>query len=473
MLIRNSALYVVAKLLPGGLGMLTTAVLTRLLPPDSYGRYGVALVIMSFGASLGFEWLGLAYLRLAPSAGPGATGTFDRLFLMLLAVAAVIGGVVLATVPPADRVIVAAGLLLMASYAWFEFRTRFHVAGIAPGAYFRMNLARAVLVMLSAIAAAWSTHDPACTALATAAATLVAASRTGAREAQGGGFDRALALAAIRFGLPLAASLMLNSAMGSLTRGLVGAFGGIEALGLFTAAFVLVQNTLVVLSSGLSSAGFSLTVNALEAGHVEAARRQLAANFTLLLAILAPAALGMALTADALAAVLVGPGFRATVAQLTPWLAAAAFLTGLRSHYLDHAFHLGRRMRGQVGVTAVAAIVTLGLDALLIPRLGPVGAGIALTVGAAVAAIHAAIAGRAAFVIPLPAGPAIRTALGCAVLAACVLSVPGSGAAALAGKVLAGVVGYGAAALALDIAGLRRTAARRLRRAGIVAGGVA
>ena len=101
MLIRSSALYVAAKLLPGGLGMLTTAVLTRLLPPESYGRYGVALIIMSFGASLGFEWLGLAYLRLAPAAGPSAAGTFDRLFFMLLAVAALIGGAVLATVPSA------------------------------------------------------------------------------------------------------------------------------------------------------------------------------------------------------------------------------------------------------------------------------------------------------------------------------------------------------------------------------------
>ncbi len=471
MLIRSSALYVAAKLLPGGLGMLTIAVLTRLLPPESYGRYGVALVIMSFGISLGFEWLGLAYLRLAPAAGPGAAGTFDRLFLMLLAVAALIGGAVLATVPPADRAIVAAGLLLMVSYAWFEFRTRFHVAGLAPAAYFRMNLARAILVMLSAIVAAWSTHDPACTALATAAATLLAASKVQGDDTRGGGFDRALATAAIRFGLPLAASLMLNSAMGSLTRGLVGAFGGVEALGLFTAASVLVQNTLVVLSSGLSSAGFSLTVKALEAGNAEAARRQLGANFTLLLAILAPAALGMALTADDLAAVLVGPGFRATVATLTPWLAAAAFLTGLRSHYLDHAFHLGRRMRAQVGVTAVAAVVTLGLDALLIPRIGPVGAAIAVTAGAAVAAIHAAIAGRTAFAIPLPAGPVVRTALGCAVLAACVLSVPGSGAAALAGKIVGGVMGYSAAALALDIVGLRKVVAGRLRRGGIVAGG--
>lgn len=472
MLIRNSALYVAAKLLPGGLGMLTTAALTRLLLPDSYGVYGVALVIMSFGASLGFEWLGLAYLRLAPAGDARATGTFDRLFAALLAAAALFGAVALALVPRADRGIVAAGLLLMVSYAWFEFRTRFHVAGLAPAAYLRMNLARAALVMSSASATAWITHDPVWTALATAAAT-AAAAWVGGPVGRGAGFDRDLATAAIRFGLPLAASLALNSAMGSLTRGLVGAIGGVGALGLFTAASVLVQNTLVVLSSGLSAAGFSLAVNALEAGRPEVARRQLGANFALLLAVLAPASLGMALTADGLAATLVGPGFRTAVASLTPWMAAGAFLTGLRSHYLDHAFHLGRRMRGQVWVTAVAAVVTLGLDALLIPRFGPLGAAVAVTIGAAVAVTHAAIAGRASFALPLPLAPVIRVSVGCAVMATCVLSVPGAGPGALAGKIAAGIVSYGGAALALDIAGLRVATLGRLRRAGIMVKGSA
>ncbi len=470
MLIRHSAIYIAAKLLPGALGMLTTALLTRLLPPEHYGRYGVALVIMSFGATLAFEWLGLAYLRLARAQADRAVaiGTFNRLFTALLLGVALVGAVAITLVPRGDRTIVSAGVILMASYAWFEFRARFHVAGLAPGAYLRMNVARAALILLAAGATSWLLRDPVWTALATAAATL-AGSFVGGRAARGGGFDPALARAALRFGLPLAASLALGSATGSLTRGLVGALGGVEALGLYTAAFVLVQNTLVVLSSGLSSAGFSLAVNALEAGNAEAARRQLAANGALLLAVLAPAALGMALTAADLAATLVGPGFRGTVTVLTPWMAAGAFLAGFRAHYLDHAFQLGHSMRGQIWVTASAAAVTLGLDGLLIPRMGPLGAAIAVTAGAAVAVVHAAISGRAAFAVPLPLEQGARVAGACLVMTLAVLAVPGVGAVALAGKIAAGSVAYGAAALALDVIGVRT----RLRDAGFIAGRVA
>ena len=471
MLIRHSVVYIAAKLLPGALGMVTTALLTRSLPPEQYGLYGIALVIMSLGATLVFEWLGLAYLRFARGqTDPAlAVGTFVQLFRALLVLTVLAGAVAVIVLPRGERAIVAAGLVLMASYASFEFRARFHVAGLAPQAYLRMNVSRAALILLAASAASWLTREPVWTVLATASATF-AGSYAGGRRPSGKGFDPALARDVLRFGVPLAASLALSSATGSLTRGLVGALGSIEALGLYTAAFVLVQNTLVVLSSGLASAGFSLAVHALETGNAAAARRQLAANGALLLAVLAPASLGMALTADSLAATLVGPDFRAAVAVLTPWMAAGAFLSGFRSHYLDHAFQLGHRMSGQIWVTASAAAVTLGLDALLIPRMGPRGAAIAVTAGAAVAVVHAVAAGRKAFAIPLPLAPAIRVGGACALMTVTVLAVPGTGPAALAGKIGAGTLTYAAAALALDVIGLRTQLVRRLRRVGPLAG---
>ena len=183
----------------------------------------------------------------------------------------------------------------------------------------------------------------------------------------------------------------------------------------------------MVVSAGIASAGFALAVRAVDSGNGEAARRQLEANGGLLLAVLAPAALGMALTASSLATVLVGPEFRAAVTALTPWMAAGAFFAGFRAHYLDHAFQLGHRMAGQVWVTGSACVVTLGLDALLIPQFGPLGAAMAVTAGAALSAVHAAIAGRAAFSVPLPWATGWRVGAACVVMAASVLAIPGSG----------------------------------------------
>ena len=64
MMLRNGILYLVARLLPGILSIATMSILTRLLTPAQYGVYGLTLIIMSFGSTIAFEWLGLAFMRL-------------------------------------------------------------------------------------------------------------------------------------------------------------------------------------------------------------------------------------------------------------------------------------------------------------------------------------------------------------------------------------------------------------------------
>jgi O-antigen/teichoic acid export membrane protein len=63
MLIKNSAIYMVATLLPGLFSLATTAALTRLLDPHEYGLYGLALVVMTLGSSVMFDWLGVSFIR--------------------------------------------------------------------------------------------------------------------------------------------------------------------------------------------------------------------------------------------------------------------------------------------------------------------------------------------------------------------------------------------------------------------------
>ena len=66
------------------------------------------------------------------------------------------------------------------------------------------------------------------------------------------------------------------------SRALVQFLDSSEALGLYTAAFVLVQNSLAIMASGIDAAGYPLAIRAVESGDPARARRQLLANGTLL-----------------------------------------------------------------------------------------------------------------------------------------------------------------------------------------------
>jgi O-antigen/teichoic acid export membrane protein len=464
MLVRHSMIYMVAKLVPGLIGMATTALLTRLLRPDQYGAYGLALVIMLFGSSIGFDWLGIAFMRFYPAArgDPRVMATVACLFgaivalTLLLATLAWAAGPHLGLHVGGQNAIWAAGLLLMWSTAWFELVARFDIAALRPRRYLIMNLARAVLILAGAGGGAWLSRNPVWAAGGAALGTALAASTHRVRGVPRG-FDRKLAVQILRFGLPMAAGTTGISLVNAGTRFLIDVLDSPQALGFYTAGFMLVQNTLVVAASGMSAAGYALAVRAVDSGDREAARKQLLDNATLLLAVLAPAALGMALTAHGLAACLVGPTYVGIVARLTPWMAAAAFLASIRANYFDQAFQLGRRPGLYIWVTTAAGLLAILLGFVLIPAYGPRGAAMANCAAMATSCLLAWRLGSRAYPMPLPLAEAARILLACAAMALAVIAMPGAGRVALTARICAGAATYAAAALAVNVMNTRRT----------------
>jgi O-antigen/teichoic acid export membrane protein len=471
MLIRDSALYTAAKMLPGLLGVATTGVLTRLLTPQEYGLYGLALVVMVLGSIIMFQWLCLSFLRFYQSRRDDANllPTFISLYLMMVALS---GGLFCLTmvsgfVPARLFGVCLLGLLMVWATSWFELVSRLAVAQFEPIKYLKMNFARALLILICASTAAWLTRSPLWTAAGTGLATIAGTffGRLSIPRPTWRKFDSVLARNVVIFGAPMAASLTLFVLTDAGTRILLEQLDSARALGLYTAASVLSSSTIGMIAEGVSSAGYSLVVREVERGDAMAAHRQLLANGMLLLAVLAPAALGIGLTANCIATTFVGAKFAAGVAPLIPWMAAFSFLNSFRANHLDHAFQLGKRSYLQIWVMTVAGAVAMGLSFYLIPRYGPIGAAWSVTAGYAVACLQAIIAGRYAYPIPLPTEATLRVGLCCLAMAAVVMSLPNSGWAGLALRVSFGGITYTLAALGVNLLETRTHAIRIARSA--------
>ena len=470
MLIRNSALYMVATLLPGLFGLATTAALTRLLDPHEYGLYGLALVVMMLGSSVAFDWLGLSFIRFyqARRQDPRLVATFMSMFFALCAIsAAALGIALLGGIVPADLVAVSIlSLVMVWAFSWFNLVSRIAVAEFQPLEYMKMNLGRSFLILAGATTAAWLTRNSLWAAFATAAGTFAGAffGKIPIPRPSWRFLDRDLVRDVLVFGMPLAASLVLFSLTDSGTRILLERLDSAAALGVYTAASVLAQATLGVIAGGISSAGYSLVVREIERGDHAAARRQLLANGTLLLAVLAPASLGIALTGNCIATTLVGPKFAFGVAALIPWMATSQFLNCMATHFVQ-AFQLGKRPHLQIWVAVVAGINAIGLSIYLIPRQGPVGAAIAVVATAVVTCVHSMVAGRYAYPIPLPISGAVRVGICCAIMAVVVIQFPDTGWTGLALRTGFGATAYALAAIALNLLGSREHAIRLAKNA--------
>ncbi len=466
MLIRQSALYVLARFVPGIVSMGTAAILTRVLTPDTYGKYALAMLIMLIGAALLFDWMGVALVRIyaGERKDDRTIEAFLQIFLGLgVALLAVMLPVAFVAGPTLeDGAPYLLGTLLVITYSGFELIARIRVANFEAGRYLGMNLGRSVLIMACALPIAALTHNGLWTAGGTALG-MAGGTLLGIRPLPRIRLltvDRALIRQIFHYGIPIGISMMLASLVNSGTRALLGSIGSAEQLGYYTAAFVLIQNTLSMLANGLESAAFPLAVAAVERGDEAGARDQLVRNSSLLLAMLAPAAIGMAVTAPGIAHCIVGAKFEPMVAELTPWMCLGGLFGGFRANYLDHAFQLGRRPHLQVWVTAVSGILAMGLAAVLIPDYGAVGAAIAVAVAMGVSCVHALLAGRLAFPLPFPSGEAIRVLVACGVMVAVVHFLPGITLDRFLLQVVAGALAYGVAAFAFDVLGSRRVLLR-------------
>jgi O-antigen/teichoic acid export membrane protein len=459
--VRHAIIYAFGKLLPGALGFITTAVLTRLLDPEAYGAYGLGLAIIVFVNASLFEWLGLSLLRFYANDRdrPQLIATTFVIFLACCAISAVIAAVALLTPLASDY----AGLILVSlagswTYAWFELRSKILIGALRAIDYLWMNLSRGALMLCLATLAALTGGGAIAVLLGSTLAQLLASFLYPLRETRMGpqNYDRDQGALLLGQGFPIAAALCLG-AIGTVgDRVLLEALAGLATVGFFTAAWLIAANSIQLLSAGIGSATYSLAVRAVEAGDASVIDRQLSENIIVLLCLLLPAGIGLACIAPNVAYSLVGEDFIIPVSQLTPWLAASAVVAGIRANYFDHAFYLGQNTRRLLCVKLVGSLVNIVCNLWWIPIYGAKGAVLASFVANSIALAHGIILGRSCYRLPVPAGELLRISLATATMAVLLLLLPDhKGLSMLAFQVFLGALVYAAAILALNVMNAR------------------
>ena len=137
-----------------------------------------------------------------------------------------------------------------------------------------------------------------------------------------------------------------------------------------TPGYSIANRTLDVMFIWLGMAGGPAAIMALERGGKAALNLVAREQAAFMVALTLPSAVGLALVARPLAAVMIGPALREGAAQVTPWIAASGFFAGVTTYYFHTAFTLGRQTRLLLLAMAIPAATNLALTLILIPRYG-------------------------------------------------------------------------------------------------------
>ena len=122
MLLRQSAIYLVGRLVPAVIAFGLVALYTRLLGPEAYGTYAFVSATAMLGVSLTATWLSVSAIRLYPRAEERAA----LFWALLMGFLAVLGLGALATAglffwmkSGGERLLLLLGFLLFGFTAWF------------------------------------------------------------------------------------------------------------------------------------------------------------------------------------------------------------------------------------------------------------------------------------------------------------------------------------------------------------------
>ena len=468
MRVRDGAVYIVSRIVPSGLGFITSILLTWLLTPEGYGLYGLGMGVVMLGNNITFDWLSLTLLRWFQTHSEQTSFMPTMLTLFAASCAALLACLAIATVLGLTGSYTTFAWVLLPgvwAYGWFEFSSRIQVGRFRPMRYLAMNFARNGLILASAVVIGYTTQSAYLVLITTFISLVVGGSLfvgDGALHTSGG-FSVPLARSLAAYGGPMALSMIFYGLATSMNRVMLEALSTTEAVGAITIGFTLVQASLGTIASGLGSATYSNIVRAVESGDAGAADTEFRRCFTFQWGLLLPSSAGLILVSPAIARTLTNPHYYQAIVTTVPWLAIGALALAMRAYYVDYAFQIRKRTGALVQVTGAMAVVNFVLDLLLIPRFSYVGAAAAMTIAFVLSLVHAILLSRRIYKLPFPAREAANVVLATAVMAVALLVIPyPQGTLGLVVQLGCGGVAYGLAAMALNVMGVRDIVLHRI-----------
>ena len=408
MLFKHSAQYFLARLVPAIVTLMALAIYTRLLSPAEYGSYSLTIVVAMGLNAIVFQWINLALGRFLPECESPelrnhwiSTAVYVWFFLALLIIALAIS---LPLHSWLDQFAIIFWLLgiLAAAQAWFELAQRFDNIALRPLRYGMASLIKSLLALCFGFLAL-SVEAGVTGVLLTLALALFLSSfiqREDWSVAKLINIDFNVLRQMLVYGFPLTLAFLMTFIIDVCGRLFLNLYAGVDAVGLFSAAYEFVQYIVGTLLAVVHLAAFPLLVRLLRDGDRERITQQLMFNFELVIAIAAAVCLGLVLCREEISGLIFGSEFRAGAITIIPLIALALFLSVLKSYYFDYAFQLGKNTLLQLVTVILGALMTVASCAFFVPHFGLVGAAIASCVGFASALLASAIIGLKVFPMP-------------------------------------------------------------------------
>jgi O-antigen/teichoic acid export membrane protein len=439
------------------------AIYSRLMSPEAYGEYVLAMTAQLLGQFIVFGWLSAGIPRF--TAQCEAEGTNSKLLTTayalfgLLALIFILAAAALFHAPfvPLDYqglilATLASGILRSAALIGLEA----HRSGLRITRYSLFETLQAVIsVILGGYLVRRLGGRPEGIFIALGLVNLAIILLDYpwlSKVIKPGDFSRAMAKRLWQYGAPLMLSTLFCCALAYIDRFILAHLSDKEAVGMYGAALSLAERPMMMGFLWVASASSSLGFHTMEHGKEEDVSALMERALGTLIVLTFPMAVGLTVLAIPISSVLLGAEFHEKVADLLGLVALSAILKGLVDHYLSQFFQLSMRTGLLSLIYAFALALSLAANLLLVPRFGAVGTLSSALIAYGLALLSMVVIARRWFPVRFPWLETLKVLVACSLMYQAVqgLEVTNTPVGLVLG-VGFGVGVYALAILALDI----------------------
>ncbi|MEP6343164.1 MAG: polysaccharide biosynthesis C-terminal domain-containing protein [Maricaulaceae bacterium] len=409
-------------------------ILTRLLDGPEWGRYATAMISIQFFHMLLFTWLEAAMARYHARAEeeksvPNLLKTLYA-YGLLAAIAGfivMILGLMIAPIDPRLKTVLGFAL---GSTCFQLFANLSHEANKAAHRIgrFSMNFSLQSIIAFSIGILLILTTDlnelgPIVGIVIGVIFVLIIDFAFMRKQIEGGKIEPDKAKVYFNYGVPICISLVLSYALSSIDVYIILGMMGETAAGQYSAGYNLANRTLDIMFVWIGMAITPVAVTAIEKIGLKASQDIMRDYVTAMLFITLPAATGIALIAEP-AGFILGETVREEAVKIMPMIAFAAVLNGMISYYAQRAFMLSRKPKTFIWALIPPVVLNIGLNIVLIPTHGLMGAVYATVISYILGLTLALIVGRRLYPLPLPVKSTALILIACLVMAVSVKLTP-------------------------------------------------
>jgi O-antigen/teichoic acid export membrane protein len=400
----HTALYFLFRVGSGLASLASLALLTRLLTPEQYGGYALGVSFMSACAAIFFQWVNIALGRNYPNAAYSKIEVIKTAHVCLAAAASILLsasclGLTLGLSPKGYSWTFAMLLVIGAmAQGLYALHAQILNSASLPIRFGVLALLKTSLAAALAIAAAYLGGNLNVilfgVVMGTMASLLIAGHWHVLLAHQPLTDIKQKSLQFARFGIPLSLNFVAVALVDTADRFILAYHHGTPAVGAYAAAFEFTQLTLGATLSVLYTAAYPKIVALWESNEKRQATHAIARLQCLVILTAGCACTAFISLRHEIAHSLFPQWANNDAAVNTlPLICIAVALNGIRAFLVDIPLHLHKASAKHLFSLACMAMANLGLNLLLIPSYGPVGAALATAIGFAISLILSARVG--------------------------------------------------------------------------------